>query len=146
MRRERRRIAYDVKGNYAVMGDGAIYPGSAISAGNTSSVQYSKRFDKSSVKNYFSFDIEEDAGRAYINVSGHCDEGEVRIRITSPDGKLYTEVMIDDMGSVDWNKSFNLDGENSDKTGTWKFTVQAREATGSIRIALRSNGITVPSF
>lgn len=133
------RIAYDVKGNYAVMGDGPFFFGSSLSSGNSSSVQYSKRFDKSSIKSDFSLDIEEDAGRAYISVSGRCTEGEVRVRITSPDGKLYTEVMIDDMGSLDWNKSFNLSGENSDKTGTWKFNVQAREATGSIRIALRSN-------
>ena len=92
------------------------------------------------MKSDFSFEIEEDAGRASISVSGHCNEGEVSVRITSPDGKLYTEVKIDDMGSVDWNKSFNLGDENSDKTGTWKFNVQAREATGSIRIALRSTG------
>jgi hypothetical protein len=134
------RIAYDVQGNYAVVGDGPLFLGSVRSPGNSSSVQYSKRFDKSSMKSDFSFEIEEDAGRASISVSGQCNEGEVSVRITSPDGKLYTEVKIDDMGSVDWNKSFNLGGENDDKTGTWKFNVQAREATGSIRIALRSSG------
>jgi hypothetical protein len=134
------RIAYDVQGNYAVVGEGLVFLGSVRSPGNSSSVQYSKRFDKSSMKSDFSFEIEEDAGRASISVSGHCNEGEVSVSITSPDGKLYTEVKIDDMGSVDWNKSFNLGGENDDKTGTWKFNVQAREATGSIRIALRSNG------
>lgn len=107
--------------------------------GNSSSLQYSKQLDKSSFKSDYSFQIDSDARRASIAISGHCTTGEIRIRVTTPDGKLYTEVLIDDMGSVNWRKSFNLESENSNKAGSWNFAIAAKDATGSFRLSLSSN-------
>ncbi|HDZ41544.1 MAG TPA: hypothetical protein ENH59_07700 [Bacteroidetes bacterium] len=105
---------------------------------NSSSLQFSKVVKEASFTKELKFEIEENAKRASINVSGMCDEGEIQIVITMPSGKKYTEVLIDEYGSVNWSKSFSIDEENSTKAGEWGFKVTARDATGTFRLSLRS--------
>ena len=142
--RDAARDAYEMQDNLAVLQEqmraytttGVQFHGAP---GNSSSLQYSKQLDKSSFKSDYSFQIDSDAKRASIAISGHCTSGEIRITVTTPDGKLYTEVLIDDMGSVNWRKSFNLENENSNKAGSWNFAIAAKEATGTFRLSLSSN-------
>lgn len=105
---------------------------------NSSSLQFSKVVKEGSFTKEFKFEIEEDAKRASINVSGMCDEGEIRIVITMPSGKTYTEVLIDEYGSVNWSKTFSIDEENGSKAGEWGFKVTASDATGNFRLSLKS--------
>ncbi|MDT8401805.1 MAG: hypothetical protein RQ743_08925 [Bacteroidales bacterium] len=105
---------------------------------NSSSLQFSKTVKEGSFTKELKFEIEEDAKRASINVSGMCDEGEILIVITMPSGKKYTEVLIDEYGSVNWSKSFSIDEENGTKAGEWGFKVTARDATGNFRLSLKS--------
>ena len=105
---------------------------------SSSSLQFSKIVKEGSFTKEFKFEIDEDAKKASINVSGMCDDGEIRIVITMPSGKTYTEVLIDEYGSVNWSKSFSIDEENGTKTGEWGFKVTAKEATGSFRLSLKS--------
>jgi len=106
---------------------------------NTSSLQFSKQLKEASFTKDFEFEIEEGSRRASINISGMCDKGEIRIEITQPSGKSYTEVLIDEFGSVNWSKSFSIDEDDNSKTGKWVFQIVAREATGNFRLSLRSN-------
>lgn len=105
---------------------------------NSSSLEFSKMVKDASFTKEMKFEIEEDAKRASINVNGMCDEGEIRIVITMPSGKTYTEVLIDEYGSVNWSKSFSIDEENGTKTGEWGFKVTAKDATGNFRLSLKS--------
>ena len=105
---------------------------------SSSSLQYTKNVNEASFTKNLSFEIEKDAKRASINVSGTCKEGEIRIKITMPSGKTYTEVLIDEYGSVNWSKTFSIDEENGTKTGEWNFQVTAKDAIGNFRLSLRS--------
>lgn len=105
---------------------------------SSSSLQFSRVIKEGSFTKDLTFEVEEDARRASINVSGMCEEGEIRIWIAMPDGKPYTEVLIDEYGSVNWTKSFNVDEENGSKTGKWGFRITANKATGSFKLSLRS--------
>lgn len=105
---------------------------------SSSSLQYTKNVKEASFTKEFEFEIEKDAERASINVNGMCKEGEIRIKITMPSGKTYTEVLIDEYGSVNWSKTFNIDEENGTKTGDWRFQVIATDATGNFRLSLKS--------
>jgi len=105
---------------------------------SSSSLQYTKNVKEASFTKEFEFEIEKDTKRASINVNGMCKEGEIRIKITMPSGKTYTEVLIDEYGSVNWSKTFTIDEENGTKTGDWGFQVTASNATGNFRLSLRS--------
>lgn len=105
---------------------------------SSTSLQYTKNIKEASFTKEFEFEIEEEAKRASINVSGTCKEGEIRIKITMPSGKIYTEVLIDEYGSVNWSKTFTIDEDNRTKTGDWGFRVSATEATGNFRLSLKS--------
>lgn len=105
---------------------------------NSSSLQFSKSVKEGSFTKELTFEIEEGAKRASINVSGICDEGEILIVITMPSGSKYTEVLIDQYGSVNWSKSFSIDEDNGTKTGEWGFKVTAKDATGNFRLSLKS--------
>jgi hypothetical protein len=106
---------------------------------NSTSVDYSRRLQESTLSKDFIFDVEKDAKKANISVSGSCEDGEIRIQIILPSGKQYTEVLIDRYGSVNWNKSFSIDDPKDEKIGKWKFVITTKEATGTFRIGLRSN-------
>jgi len=105
---------------------------------SSSSLQFSKVIKEGSFTKELSFEIDEDAKRASINVNGICEEGEILIVITMPSGSKYTEVLIDEYGSVNWTKSFSIDEENGSKTGEWRFKVTANNATGNFRLSLKS--------
>ena len=106
---------------------------------NSSSLQLTKNLKEASFSKKYDFEIEKEARHASINVSGICQEGEILVKITQPSGKTYTEVLIDEYGSVNWSKSFSIDEEDDSKTGKWGFQVIAREATGNFRLSIKSN-------
>ena len=106
---------------------------------SSSSLQFSKQVREASFNKDLTFEIEEDAKRASISVSGICEEGEIRIWIAMPDGSAYTEVLIDEYGSVNWSKSFNIEEENGSKTGEWGFRISAKNATGNFRLSIQSH-------
>jgi hypothetical protein len=105
---------------------------------NGSSIQYTKSVKEGNFTKNLSFEVEDDAHKAAITVSGSCKMGEIRIKIIMPNGKPYTEVLIDEYGSVNWSKSFSIDEENEEKTGEWKFIISAKDASGNFRLSLRS--------
>ncbi len=106
---------------------------------SSSSLQFSKQVREASFTKDLTFEIEEDAKRASISVSGICEEGEIRVWIAMPDGSAYTEVLIDEYGSVNWSKSFNIEEENGSKTGEWGFRISAKNATGNFRLSIQSH-------
>ena len=74
-----------------------------------------------------------------MSVNGDCKSGEIKVKIIMPDGKTYSDILIDEFGNLNWRKSFSItDTENKDKTGAWKFAISASKATGYFKISLQT--------
>lgn len=100
---------------------------------------YSKQVKESTYSNDLSFEVEKSAKNVSMSLRGECKSGQVRIKITMPSGKVYSDVVIDESGNLNWRKSFTISEEqNKDKTGVWKFKVEAEKATGNFNISFQT--------
>ena len=100
---------------------------------------YSRSLKENSFSRDFSFDVEKSAKTVVMTIMGDCKEGDVRIKIKMPNGKSYSDVVIDEAGNLNWRKSFTInDDENQDKTGEWKFSIISEKATGFFKISLQT--------
>jgi hypothetical protein len=100
-------------------------------------------FSKSVKDNTFSrdytFDVEKTTKSVVMSVMGDCKSGEIRIKIVMPNGKNYSDILIDESGNLNWRKSFTIsETENKDKTGDWKFQISSAKATGFFKISLQA--------
>jgi len=100
-------------------------------------------FSKSVKENTFSrdytFDVEKSVNTVVMSVMGDCKAGEIRIRIIMPNGKNYSDIVIDEFGNLNWRKSFTIsETENQDKAGEWKFQITSTKATGFFKISLQT--------
>ena len=102
--------------------------------------EYSKHVKEGSFSKEYGFDVEKTARSVVMSVSGDCRDGEIRIKITMPNGKTYSDILIDESGNLNWRKSFNItEAENQDKTGEWKYQISSKKATGYFKISLQTN-------
>jgi hypothetical protein len=100
-------------------------------------------FSKSVKENTFSrdytFDVEKTVNTVVMSVMGDCKSGEIRIKIVMPNGKNYSDIVIDEFGNLNWRKSFTIsETENLDKAGEWKFQIASTKATGFFKISLQT--------
>lgn len=103
------------------------------------SFEFSKSVKDNSFKREYSFDVDKTAKSVTMAVSGDCKEGEIRIKILTPQGKTYSDVVIDNYGNMNVRKSFNIsESENQDKTGEWKFQINADKASGYFRLSFQT--------
>lgn len=103
------------------------------------SFEFTKSVKDDSFKREYSFDVDETAKSVTMAVSGDCKEGEIRIKILTPQGKTYSDVVIDNYGNMNVRKSFNIsESENQDKTGEWKFQINADKASGYFRLSFQT--------
>ncbi len=113
-----------------------------VSGGDTEGTtwDFSKSVRENTFKHDYTFDVEKSAKSVVMSVVGDCKSGEIRIKIVMPDGKNYSDIVIDEFGNLNWRKSFTIsETENQDKTGEWKFQVNSTDATGYFKISIRSN-------
>jgi hypothetical protein len=102
--------------------------------------EFSKYVKESTFSKEYSFDVEKTAKSVVMSVNGDCKSGEIRIKITMPSGKTYSEILIDESGNLNWRKSFTInDTENKDKAGEWKYQISSNKATGYFKISLQTN-------
>ncbi|HOF20655.1 MAG TPA: hypothetical protein PLO24_05330 [Bacteroidales bacterium] len=95
----------------------------------------SKSIKGSSYSREYIFDVEPSAKSVIMSVSGDCKEGEIRIKVIMPNGRTFSEIVIDQYGNLNWRKSLNIsDTENQDKTGAWKFSIKSSKTTGYFKI------------
>jgi hypothetical protein len=87
----------------------------------------------------YSFDVEETANTVVMTIMGDCKSGQIRVKILMPNGKVYSDIVIDESGNLNWRKSFTIsEEENKDKAGEWKFKIEAENATGFFKISLQT--------
>jgi hypothetical protein len=100
---------------------------------------FSKSVKETSFKRDYTFDVEKTVKTVVMSVNGDCKAGEINIKIITPNGKTFSDIVIDEFGNLNWRKSFNIsDTENQDKTGDWTFKISSNKATGHFRISLQT--------
>ena len=100
---------------------------------------FSRSVKENTFSRDYSFDVEKTAKSVVIAVMGDCKAGDIRVKIVMPNGKNYSDIIIDESGNLNWRKSFTIsDTENKDKTGEWKFQISSTKATGFFKISLQS--------
>ena len=101
--------------------------------------EFSKSIKDKSFSRDYTFDVESTANTVVMSVNGDCKSGEIRIKISMPNGKTYSDIAIDESGNLNWRKSFTMsEEENQDKAGAWKFQISASRASGYFRISLQT--------
>jgi hypothetical protein len=105
----------------------------------STSWEFSRKVKEKTLKSEYSFDVEKTSKSVVMAVMGDCKEGEIRIKIITPNGKTYSDIVIDEFGNLNWRKSFTLsEEENQDKAGAWKFIISSNKATGYFKISLQA--------
>jgi len=105
----------------------------------SSSWEFYKSVRGNSFSMDYAFDVEPIVNRVVLSVDGECKSGEITIKIVMPNGKIYSDINIDESGELNWRKSFTIsDYENKDKTGAWKFEIGSLKAIGFFRISLQT--------
>jgi hypothetical protein len=100
---------------------------------------FSKSVKESSFTKDYSFDVEKTASKVIMSVMGDCKSGDIHIKIKMPNGKYYSDIVLDENGNLNWRKSFTIsENENQDKTGEWKFQIVSNKATGFFKISLQT--------
>ena len=133
-------IEFFTPGSGYAVGYPEAYAGVLGRSQNTESLEYRKTVRESSFTKELPFDVEDGSRNISITVSGACKEGEIRIKILMPGGKTYTEVLLDEYGSVNWRKSFATDDEeDKGRIGKWKFVISSKEATGNFSLSIRTS-------
>ena len=101
--------------------------------------EFSKSIKDKSFSRDYTFDVEPTVKTVIMSVNGDCKSGEIRIKISMPNGKTYSDIAIDEFGNLNWRKSFTMsEEENQDKAGAWKFQIHASDASGFFRISLQT--------
>lgn len=100
---------------------------------------FSKQVNETTFARDYSFDVEKTASTVVMTVMGDCKSGQIRVKILMPGGKVYSDIVIDEFGNLNWRKSFSIsEDENKDKAGEWKFRIEAEKATGFFKISLQT--------
>jgi len=101
--------------------------------------EFSKNIRESGFSRDYTIDVEPTVKTVVMAINGDCKEGEIRIKIIMPNGKAYSDILLDEFGNLNWRKSFVIsDTENKDKIGAWKFEINSSKATGYFRISLQT--------
>ena len=120
-------------------GTGYFFGHSVGSDAERTTWDFSKSVKESSFSNSYSFNVEKTVKNVVMSINGDCKEGEIRIKIAMPNGKNYSDIVIDEFGNLNWRKSFTIsETENQDKTGEWKFQIISTKATGYFKISLQT--------
>jgi len=115
-----------------------MFDGHALWADNFDLIN--RTLNDSSHTEEHSFNLDKTAKSMVMSVVGNCAAGEIRIKILTPNGQVYSETIIDAQGNMTWRRTITIsETENQDKIGDWKCQVSTRNATGNYRIAVQVN-------
>ena len=116
-----------------------FYVNSFDGDGESTSWEFSRKVKEKTLKSDYTFDVEKTSNSVVMSVMGDCKSGEIRVKIVMPNGKTYSDIVIDEFGNLNWRKSFTVsETENQDKAGAWKFIITSNKATGYFKISLQT--------
>lgn len=114
-----------------------LYTGHSLKSKPGSSWNYSRQVMEATFINELTMSS-EDMDNVNLTVAGDCAEGSMSVTIMMPDGKQLSEVVLNENGSLNWRKSIEAGEGNSWKNGKWTFRINAKDATGNLRISMNS--------
>ena len=118
--------------------DGELFHG-LMGESERTTWDFSKNVKETTFSRDYTFDVEPTVNTVVMAVNGDCKSGNIRIKIVMPNGKTYSDIVIDEFGNLNWRKSFTIsDTENKDKAGAWKFEINSSKATGYFKISLQT--------
>jgi type II secretory pathway pseudopilin PulG len=79
--------------------------GHSMGNAQRSTWEFSKNVKDNSFSKDYSFDVEKTSKSVVMSVMGDCKSGEIRIKIVMPNGKNYSDILIDESGNLNWRKS-----------------------------------------
>ena len=139
MPRGNRSFIFDEPFNYSVPDMQAFYEHSMGGNSERTTLDFSKTIKDNTFSREYSFEVEKSVKSVVMSVMGDCKSGEIHVKIVMPNGKNYSDILIDESGNLNWRKSFTIsETENQDKMGDWKFQISSTKATGYFRISLQS--------
>lgn len=101
--------------------------------------EFSKNLKEISFEREYVIDVENSVSNVAMSIVGDCKQGEIRIKIIMPNGKTYSDIVIDEFGNLNWRKSFSISqDQNEDKAGPWKFEIKSSKAIGYFKISLQT--------
>jgi hypothetical protein len=107
--------------------------------GERTTWDFSKSLKENTFSRDYTFDVEKSVNTVVLSVNGDCKSGEIRIKIVMPNGKTYSDSVIEEFGNLNLRKSFTIsETENQDKAGEWKFAISSNKATGFFKISLQT--------
>jgi hypothetical protein len=125
---------------FAMPGGDPFYAHALGSDAERTTWDFSKTVKEKTFSRDYTFDVDKTAKNVVMSVMGDCKSGEIRIKILMPNGKSYSDILIDESGNLNWRKSFAVsETENQDKTGEWKFQISSTKASGYFKISLQTN-------
>ena len=134
-----RSFIFDEPYNFSAPDMEAFYGHSMAGDSERTTWDFSRSVKENTFSRDYSFDVEKTAKSVVIAVMSDCKAGDISIKIIMPNGKNYSDIVIDESGNLNWRKSFAIsDTENKDKTGEWKFQISSTKATGFFKISLQS--------
>jgi len=132
-------FAFDMPAPYVLSSDNMGWFGHSYGDSERTTWDFSKSVKDNTFSKDYSFSVEKSTKSVVMSVMGDCKSGEIRIKIIMPNGKNYSDILIDESGNLNWRKSFTItDTENQDKTGDWKFQISSAKATGYFKISLQA--------
>ena len=136
--RGNRSFAFDEPFGFSAPDVQAFY-GHSMGDSERTTWDFSKSVKENTFSRDYSFDVEKTVKTVVMSVMGDCKAGEIRIKIVLPNGKNYSDIVIDESGNLNWRKSFTItETDNQDKTGEWKFKIDSNKATGFFKISLQA--------
>ena len=101
--------------------------------------EFSKYLKEITFEREYVIDVENSVSNVAMSIVGDCKQGEIRIKIIMPNGKTYSDIVIDEFGNLNWRKSFSLSqDQGEDKSGPWKFDIKSSKAIGYFKISLQT--------
>jgi hypothetical protein len=101
--------------------------------------EFSKYLKEITFEREYVIDVENSVSNVAMSIVGDCKQGEIRIKIIMPNGKTYSDIVIDEFGNLNWRKSFSISqDQGEDKSGPWKFDIKSSKAIGYFKISLQT--------
>jgi hypothetical protein len=86
---------------------------------------FSRSLKENSFSREYAFDVEKTVNNVVMSVMGDCKTGTIQIKIVMPNGKNYSDILLDESGNLNWRKSFAIsETENQEKAGPWNRVFQ----------------------
>jgi hypothetical protein len=106
--RGNRSLIFDEQFNLTGSDMQPFYAHSMFGDTERTTLDFSKTVKDNTFSREYSFAVEKSVKSVVMSVMGDCKAGEIHIKIVMPNGKNYSDILIDESGNLNWRKSFTI--------------------------------------